>query len=127
MQNSGTSQVMWRQPGVVGVVFRGHASSDVVTSAVTGVAELLGDGAVRAALIDTGPLTGFDASVSSPGRKLLEVLVAHGAQIVASVAPSSAVRMLGSALSLATGARVRFFANEAEADAAIARALVKLG
>lgn len=123
MTQAGSSRVTWRKQGIVNVRFEGHASGDVVTAAVAAVEKLVGAQNVDAALIDCVPLTGFDAAVATPGRALLSFLHAHRAKIVASVAPSSAVRMLGSALSLATGARVRFFPNEAEAEDAIALAL----
>jgi hypothetical protein len=126
---AGNCVVQWRKPGVIELVFSGHASSDVVVAGVADMRSLLaqaGHEPLAAALIDTSPLTGFDAAVNAPGRTLLSLLVDYKVSFIACVATSGPVRMVGSALSMTTGARVRFYATVAEADAAINDALAKL-
>ena len=127
-EKQGACAVKWRKPGVVELVFSGHVSSDVVVAGVADMRSLLavaGHEPLSAALIDTSPLTGFDAAVNGPGRTLLSVLVDYKATFIACVATSGPVRMVGSALSMTTGARVRFYATVAEADAAVDAAIAQ--
>ena len=66
-------------------------------------------------------VTGFSADSRVPGGRLLAICKNAGARRVMVVTNSSAIRMIGSTVALATGMSIRFFASRAEAFDAIER------
>ena len=70
---------------------------------------------MRYAIFDAIRVTGFTADSRVPGGQLLEMCKRAGARRVIVVTNSSAVRMIGSTVALATGMSIRFVPTQAEA------------
>jgi hypothetical protein len=76
---------------------------------------------IRYAIFDAVRVTGFSADSRVPGAQLLEMCRRAGARRVIVVTSSSAMRMIGSTVALATGKSVRFVPSHAEALGEIRR------
>jgi hypothetical protein len=70
---------------------------------------------LRFAIFDAVRVTGFTADSRVPGGQLLEMCKRAGARRVIVVTTSSAVRMIGSTVALATGMSIRFVASHNQA------------
>ncbi len=70
---------------------------------------------LRYAIFDALDVTGFTADSRVPGSQLLDMCKRAGARRVIVVTKSSAVRMIGSTVALATGMSIRFVAGHADA------------
>lgn len=72
-------------------------------------------GTLRYAIFDAVRVTGFTADSRIPGAQLLNMCKRAGARRVIVVTNSSAVRMIGSTVALATAMSIRFVSNHAAA------------
>jgi len=70
---------------------------------------------IRYAIFDASRVTGFTADSRVPGGQLLEMCKRAGARRVIVVTNSSAVRMIGSTVALATGMSIRFVPTHQQA------------
>lgn len=70
---------------------------------------------IRYAIFDAVRVTGFTADSRVPGAKLLDLCKRAGARRVIVVTDSSAIRMIGSTVALATGMSIRFVPSHADA------------
>ena len=70
---------------------------------------------IRYAIFDAVRVTGFTADSRIPGGQLLEMCKRAGARRVIVITNSSAVRMIGSTVALATGMSIRFVPTQADA------------
>jgi hypothetical protein len=70
---------------------------------------------IRYAIFDALRVTGFTADSRVPGGQLLELCKRAGARRVIVVTDSSAVRMIGSTVALATGMSIRFVPRQQDA------------
>lgn len=73
------------------------------------------DASIRYAIFDALRVTGFTADSRLPGGQLLDMCKRAGARRVIVVTNSSAVRMIGSTVALATGMSIRFVPSQADA------------
>jgi hypothetical protein len=76
---------------------------------------------IRYAIFDAVRVTGFTADSRVPGAQLLDMCKRAGARRVIVVTNSSAVRMIGSTVALATGMSIRFVSSHADALGEIRR------
>jgi hypothetical protein len=83
------------------------------------LSSLLVGRSIRYAIFDALAVTGFSADSRVAGGKLLAGCKGAGARRVLVVTDSSAVRMIGSTVALATGMSIRFVASQAAALASI--------
>jgi hypothetical protein len=106
----------WREPGVVECTIAGHVDGAALDDATAELQRFLGpDGRVEALFVETGGVTGFDPDVAGSGRGFLGAFQERGVQASVAVAPNGLVRMMGSAIALATGLSMRFFGDRDEA------------
>jgi hypothetical protein len=70
---------------------------------------------IRYAIFDAARVTGFTADSRVPGSQLLEMCKRAGARRVIVVTNSSAVRMIGSTVALATRMSIRFVSSHGAA------------
>jgi hypothetical protein len=96
-------------------IYVGRCSSALVEQAHRLAVDILGDVHDARWLIDMSALTGADVGARDGGVRLMQDLLARGAQEFAVVLTNSAVRMLFSAVVFATGMPVRFFDSRAAA------------
>lgn len=99
----------------------GFLSESVSRLALARTRVLLEGRRVRVAVADTIGATGTQASVQGPVREFVAFTKEHGVREVFCAATSPAMRLLGSAVALATGVRIQFFPT-AEAAWVSARA-----
>jgi hypothetical protein len=76
---------------------------------------LLAGKSIRYAIFDALRVTGFAADSRVPGGKLLDLCKRAGARRVIVVTDSSAIRMIGSTVALATGMSIRFVPGQQDA------------
>ncbi len=105
----------WVEPRAIELRMHGHITSDQVASARDGLGAFLGAERPLVAFFDTTAVSGFDPSLTSAARGLLEALREAGVMTSLAVAPNRLVRMMGSALALGGGLSMRFFGDRAEA------------
>ncbi|HET9957983.1 MAG TPA: hypothetical protein VFQ61_25975 [Polyangiaceae bacterium] len=76
---------------------------------------MLGGRRIRFAIFDALAVTGYAANSHVPGGQLLAVCKDAGAERVIVITDSSAIRMIGSTVALATGLSIRFVATDGQA------------
>jgi hypothetical protein len=111
----------WAEPGVINAFFSGHITGPLLDDAVVELKALVGDAKIDALFVDTTLVSGFDPDVASAGRLFLGFFKERGVAASVAIAPNSLVRMMGSAIALATGLSMRFFGTPEEARAALAK------
>jgi hypothetical protein len=102
-------------PDIIEVIFRDYVTSAQVEDAIDDARRAMAAWPARFVIINTTETTGYDASVRRPGVALLGLLKASGVIGGATVAPSSAVRMIGSAVAFVAGLKLEFVATRPEA------------
>lgn len=115
----GKVEVQRRADGVIEASLAGHIAAVDVVELHRGVEAELARGPARFVVIDTSGLENFSPDVRTPGVPFLQFMKASGVERVVAIATSSMVRMMASAIALAAGARIRFVADRAAADAAL--------
>lgn len=118
---SATVVVTRPESDLIEAVFAGHVTADTVERAVTLVRTELERGAVRYFLIDTTLADGYEIQVRAPAARLLGMLLQSGAARGACIAPSSAIRMIASAVAFVVGVRMDFVLDRADGIRALAR------
>ncbi len=98
--------------------FSGRVTGALLEPTVAEVRSVVAARRPRFALFDTRDVESYSPDVRGPGSDLLRTLREAGLERALAVAPSAAVRMIGSALALATGTPLSFVES---VDAAYAR------
>lgn len=102
-------------PVILEVIWSGYITRASCGHYPDQLIRLLGRTTIRYAIFDALAVTGFTADSRVPGGRLLEICKRAGARRVMVVTNSSAVRMIGSTVALATGMSIRFVAQTADA------------
>ena len=89
----------------------GFLSEGVAQLGLMRARDLLQGRRVRTAVADTTGATGTQISAQGPVRDFVALTRDHGVQEVYCAAISPAMRLLGSAVALATGVRIQFFST----------------
>lgn len=110
-----TLSFRWYDDQTIEVVFAGHVTGAGMQRALPRLSEMLQLRMLRQVLIDASQITSYTPDVREPGRELFRLLNSAGAQITVAITPSPIVRMMGAAVALATGTRIRFVPARAEA------------
>lgn len=112
----------WVTPTILELVWSGHITRgscghypDQLTALLSRASVRGSSPTLRYAIFDALGVTGFTADSRIPGGQLLNMCKRAGARRVIVVTRSSAVRMIGSTVALATGMSIRFVAGHAEA------------
>jgi hypothetical protein len=116
---SGETTVHRDEKGVVWVHLSGHVSAVQVEAGVQLAAASREP--ATGYVIDCQDVTSYAANVREPGKRLLEVLRARGAERGVCVTSSSVVRMMASAVAFVMGMPVRFAATRDEAHIVLVR------
>lgn len=95
-------------PTILELVWSGYITQASCGHYPDQLARLLARTSIRYAIFDALGVTGFTADSRVPGGQLLELCKRAGARRVIVVTSSSAVRMIGSTVALATGVSIRF-------------------
>jgi hypothetical protein len=118
---TGTIIFRFAKPTVLDLVWTGYITEQSCGHYPAQLERRLANRRIDYAIFDALDVTGFSADSRVPGGRLLAICKAAGARRVMVVTNSSAIRMIGSTVALATGMSIRFFATRAEAFDAIAR------
>jgi hypothetical protein len=118
---TGTIIFRFARPAIVDVVWSGYITGQSCGHYPEQLERLLASRRIDYAIFDALGVTGFSADSRVPGGRLLAACKAAGARRVMVVTDSSAIRMIGSTVALATGMSIRFFATRSEALEAIAK------
>ena len=118
---TGTIVFRFARPTVVDLVWTGYITEASCGHYPEQLERLLANRKLTYAIFDALGVTGFSADSRVPGGRLLAVCKNAGARRVMVVTDSSAIRMIGSTVALATGMSIRFFATRSEAFEAIAK------
>jgi hypothetical protein len=121
--NVGKITFHWVTPTILELVWSGHITRascghypDQLTALLSRATVRPGSSpSLRYAIFDALGVTGFTADSRIPGGQLLNMCKRAGARRVIVVTRSSAVRMIGSTVALATGMSIRFVAGHADA------------
>lgn len=113
--------------GVLEVTFKGYVTAAVIAQLVPATTAALEDAPARFVVIETAAVSGYSPDVRAIGSQFLSLLKEHGVEAVYLAAPNAAVRMIGAALSMATGARLRIKHGREAVDAHIAQQMVEGG
>jgi hypothetical protein len=104
-----TIEITWYGRGDVSSVSHAHRDLEKMLQARVSRCELC------YLICDTREVDGYDPSLRGPARALLSLLKQHGLKEIVIVTQDSAMRLLGAALGLAVGARVRAFESLSDA------------
>ncbi len=116
----GQVSARWHDDDVIAGIFKGHVTAADVTE-LRRLTDALMDARVPLAVyIDTSAVTGFDPAVREPAVPWLRSMKEREVRRLLAVAPSSLVRMMGSAIAVASGLSLKFVAA-ADLEAALAR------
>lgn len=118
---TGTIVFRFARPTIVDLVWTGYITEQSCGHYPALLERLLASRRIDYAIFDALGVTGFSADSRVPGGRLLAACKAAGARRVMVVTDSSAIRMIGSTVALATGMSIRFFATRVEAFDAIAK------
>lgn len=117
--DSGTITFRFLTPTILEVVWSGYitqASCGHYPDRLQSMLTRAGPAAtIRYAIFDASRVTGFTADSRVPGSQLLEMCKRAGARRVIVVTNSSAVRMIGSTVALATRMSIRFVQSHGDA------------
>jgi CheY-like chemotaxis protein len=118
---TGTIVFRFARPTVIDLLWTGYITGASCGHYPEQLERMLASRRITYAIFDALGVTGFSADSRVPGGRLLAVCKSAGARRVMVVTDSSAIRMIGSTVALATGMSVRFFASREEAFEAIDR------
>ena len=118
---TGTIIFRFAKPKIIDLVSTGYITGPSCAHYPAQLERLLASRSIDDAIFDALGVTGFSADSRVPGGRLLAACKAAGARRVMVVTDSSAIRMIGSTVALATGMSIRFFATRGEALDAIAK------
>jgi hypothetical protein len=118
---TGTIIFRFAKPSIIDLVWTGYITAQSCGHYPAQLERMLAQRRIDYAIFDALGVTGFSADSRVPGGRLLAVCKAAGARRVMVVTDSSAIRMIGSTVALATGMSIRFFATRDEAFQAIAQ------
>jgi hypothetical protein len=118
---TGTIIFRFATPTIVDLIWTGYITEQSCAHYPAQLERLLASRRIDYAIFDARGVTGFSADSRVPGGRLLAICKAAGARRVMVVTDSSAIRMIGSTVALATGMSIRFFATRREAFEAIER------
>lgn len=114
-QPDGATVTRWFDSRTIEVSFQGQISSALVDQLIKDFISLTGDRAPRYALFDTEGATGITANArANAARFLVQFKVRGGREIVAIVNVLS-LRMLGQAITFASGVPLKMFATREQA------------
>jgi hypothetical protein len=116
---SGRISFRFLTPLILELVWSGYITQASCGHYPERLTRLLAGRSIRYAIFDALAVTGFSADSRVAGGKLLALCKGAGARRVIVVTDSSAVRMIGSTVALATGMSIRFVASQAAALGAI--------
>ena len=108
-------------PQIIELVWSGYITEASCGHYPDQLIRFLAGRSIRYAIFDAMAVTGFTADSRVPGGALLAQCKRSGARRVIVVTKSSAVRMIGSTVALATGMSIRFVASREAALAEIRR------
>lgn len=121
-EHDGTGDIRFALTGdVVVLTWQGFISKGNVGTKPDELEAFLADKQPRFAIFDATPVTGFSADSREPGGAILACLKRRGVVRTCVVTESGSIRMIGSAVALATGHSVRFFENRVMALAEISK------
>lgn len=118
---TGTIIFRFAKPTIIDLVWTGYITGPSCGHYPAQLERLLASRRIDYAIFDALGVTGFSADSRVPGGRLLAACKAAGARRVMVVTDSSAIRMIGSTVALATGMSIRFFATRGEAFDAISK------
>lgn len=119
LKKAGSADVTGRADTIY-VLFSGYIREETVQFAVDESRRLLRSGEQRYLVIDCCDIEGYSADVRGPGVSLLKTTRDLGIVFGVCIAPTSAVRMMGAAVSFVSGLPIDFVASRVECDASLA-------
>ena len=108
-------RVRWATPTVLEVAFTGHVDAAQVHRTVDEARRAVRDQPPTSFVIDATDASNYSTDVRGPGIELMQLLRDAGAIRGYAVAPSSAIRMIGTAVAFVAGIQVRFVSTLDEA------------
>lgn len=112
--STATQRTAKLEPWVVETVFSGLVTGDVVKSAWSDFSRIVGKGRVPGWLVVAENVTGVDTSARQAGAEMLKDFRALGGTNVVAVIDALVIRMVASAISIASGTHVSFCATRDE-------------